>query len=52
MYFGVQQVGAEILSCQESWQYVSIVVQVKVKFTLEQATKGQMGSRGIAILFL
>jgi hypothetical protein len=26
--------------------------KVKVKFTLEQATKGQMGSRGIALLFL
>ena len=24
----------------------------KVKFTLEQATKAQMGSRGIAVLFL
>jgi len=27
-------------------------VQVKVKFTLEQATKAQRGSRGIALLFL
>jgi hypothetical protein len=27
-------------------------VKVKVKFTLEQATKGQKGSRGIALLFL
>jgi hypothetical protein len=26
--------------------------KVKVKFTLEQATKAQMGSRGIALLFL
>ena len=26
--------------------------KVKVKFTLEQATKAQKGSRGIAILFL
>jgi hypothetical protein len=26
--------------------------QVKVKFSLEQATKAQMGSRGIALLFL
>jgi metal-sulfur cluster biosynthetic enzyme len=25
---------------------------VKVKFTLEQATKAQRGSRGIALLFL
>jgi hypothetical protein len=27
-------------------------VKVKVKFTLEQATKGQRGSRGIVLLFL
>jgi hypothetical protein len=27
-------------------------VKVKVKFTLEQATKAQKGSRGIALLFL
>ena len=27
------------------------VVKVKVKFTLEQATKAQRGSRGIALLF-
>jgi len=26
--------------------------KVKVKFTLEQATKAQMGNRGIALLFL
>jgi len=26
--------------------------KVKVKFTLEQATKTQTGSRGIALLFL
>jgi hypothetical protein len=26
-------------------------VKVKVKFTLEQATKTQRGSRGIALLF-
>jgi hypothetical protein len=27
------------------------LVKVKVKFTLEQATKAQRGSRGIALLF-
>jgi len=27
-------------------------VQVKIKVTLEQATKAQKGSRGIALLFL
>jgi hypothetical protein len=31
-------------------QYVQ-KVKVKVKFTLEQATKAQKGSRGIALLF-
>jgi hypothetical protein len=30
---------------------VFIKVKVKVKFTLEQATKAQRGSRGIALLF-
>jgi len=30
----------------------SIKVKVKVKFTLEQATKGQWWSRGIALLLL
>jgi hypothetical protein len=29
-----------------------IIIKVKVQFTLEQATKAQRGSRGIAILFL
>jgi hypothetical protein len=29
-----------------------IVVKVNVAFTLEQATKAQRGSRGIALLFL
>jgi len=29
-----------------------IFLKVKVKFTLEQATKAQRGSRGIALLFL
>ena len=28
------------------------MVKVKVKVSLEQATKAQMGSRGIALLFL
>ena len=30
----------------------NFTIQVKVKFTLEQATKAQRGSRGIALLFL
>jgi hypothetical protein len=32
--------------------YNMYAVKVKVKFTLEQATKAQRGSRGIALLFL
>jgi hypothetical protein len=27
-------------------------IEVKVKFSLEQAMKGQRGSRGVALLFL
>jgi hypothetical protein len=30
---------------------ICMKVKVKVKFTLEQATKAQKGSRGIALLF-
>jgi hypothetical protein len=29
-----------------------VKLKVRVKFTLEQATKAQRGSRGIALLFL
>jgi hypothetical protein len=29
-----------------------IIIIIKVKFTLEQSTKAQRGSRGIALLFL
>jgi hypothetical protein len=32
--------------------YLHCVVKVKVKFTLEQAMKAQMGSTGMAVLFL
>jgi len=32
--------------------YVRHKVEVKVRFTLEQATKGQRGRRCIALLFL
>jgi hypothetical protein len=31
---------------------VKLKVKVKVKFTVEQATKAQRRSRGIAVLFL
>jgi hypothetical protein len=31
---------------------IAVKVKVKVKFNLEQATKTQMGSRDIALLFL
>jgi hypothetical protein len=38
----------------ETWHTVTVCVMVKVrvKFTLEQATKAQRGSSGIALLFL
>ena len=32
--------------------YIYTKVKVKVKFTLEEVTKAQRGSRGIAVLFL
>ena len=31
---------------------IIIIIKVKVKVALEQATKSQRGSRGIALLFL
>ena len=40
---------------KECWQLsdkVKVKVKVKVNFTLEQATKAQRESRGIALLFL
>jgi len=36
----------------QGFVYKKVKVKVKVKFTLEQATKAQRGSRGIALLFL
>jgi hypothetical protein len=33
------------------WLRVKVKVKVKVMFTLQQATKAQRGSRGIALLF-
>ena len=35
-----------------AWTYTSCTGTLMVKFTVEQATKTQMGSRGIALLFL
>jgi len=34
------------------YEYINVKVKVKVNSTLEQATKAQRGSRGIALLFL
>jgi len=52
----IEQGTWRIRSNQELWElykYLDVVkVKVKVKFTLEQATKDQRGSRRIAILFL
>jgi len=36
----------------ETCKFFEISKKVKVKFTLEQATKAHRGSRGIALLFL
>jgi hypothetical protein len=44
-----QVVSHNLLSCLIA---VEFDLNVKVKFTLEQATKAQMGTRGIALLFL
>jgi hypothetical protein len=38
--------------CAVPFQLDSTKVKVKVKFTLEEATKAQRGSRGTAVLFL
>jgi hypothetical protein len=38
--------------CKRNINEEAIKVKVKVKFTLEQATKAQRGSRDIALLFL
>jgi hypothetical protein len=32
--------------------FANLLLKVKVKFSLEEATKAQRGSRGIALLFL
>ena len=36
----------------QTWGFVTVKVEVKVKFTLEQATKARSWSNGIALLFL
>jgi len=41
-----------ILNCRTVMSTVTGKVKVTVKFILEQATKAQRGSRGIAVLFL
>jgi hypothetical protein len=40
------------MACRQTILLLTVKVKVKVKFTLEQATKAQKGSRGIALLFL
>jgi hypothetical protein len=41
-----------LLTTYKSLQFFHRGKKVKVKFSLEQATKAQRGSRGIALLFL
>ena len=38
-----------VAGCVQHWPFIK--VQIKVKFTLEQATNAHRGSRGIATLF-
>ena len=38
--------------CRRETVCFEVKVKIKVTFTLEQATKAQRGSRGIAVLFL
>jgi hypothetical protein len=42
------------VSAKNVYSFSGLITEVKVKvqFTLEQATKAQRGSRGIALLFL
>ena len=44
--------GAHTEQVTAVWNTLLMPAKVKVKFTLEQATKAQSGSRGIALLFL
>jgi len=51
----VQEKYQEEKACDKRHPYriiIIIIMNVKVKFTPEQATKAQRGSRGIALLFL
>ena len=49
IYFSVVAVASPYSGLMDG---VKVKVNVKVKFTLEQATKTLMGSRDIALLFL
>jgi hypothetical protein len=52
MYSPVHGVITHMNIHREHMELYSLFVKVKVKFTLEQATKAQRESRGIALLFL
>jgi hypothetical protein len=47
--------GYRIISAEDSFSVIrftiNVKVKLKVKFTLEKATKAQTGSRGIALYF-
>jgi hypothetical protein len=47
-----QDVYGKEWACKFAAEACKVKVNVKLKFTLEQATKAQKGSRGIALLFL
>jgi hypothetical protein len=44
--------GARVLNKLDRCDLQGLKVKVKVKFTVEQATKAQTGSKGIALPFL
>jgi hypothetical protein len=50
--YGGEEGGKLNLYREKIYQVPGEKVKVKVKFTLEQATKAQRGSRGIALFFL
>jgi len=44
--------GARVLTKLDRCDLYELKVKVKVKFALEQARKAQIGSKGVALLFL
>jgi len=51
---GYNIVGRIYLACGrvQRWGFVTVIVKVEVKFTLEKARMAQRWSKGIALLYL